>query len=180
MKYFILVLLIMLPSLAANSQVGNSSNIDSVYRSHSPSRAVLYSALVPGLGQLYNKKYWKLPFIYGAGGALAYGFTFNQLKYAKFSDAVFTNEKSHANVLIDGRYYDYQQQLNGQNYYRRNRDLCVLGLGAVYLLNIIDAMVDAHFYYFDVSDDLSIRLVPSWINNPGLTASFCLGINFGF
>jgi len=170
----------MLASIAANSQTGDSPTIDTILPNHSPGKAVLFSALVPGLGQIYNKKYWKLPLIYGAGGALAYGFTFNQLKYIKFSDAVFTNEKSHDKVLIDGRYYDYQQQLNGQDYFRRNRDLCVLGLGAVYLLNIIDAMVDAHFYYFDVSDDLSIRFVPILINNPGMAASLCFGINLGF
>jgi hypothetical protein len=180
MKYYILVLLMMATSLATNSQTRDSSTIDTILPNHSPSKAVLYSALVPGLGQIYNKKYWKLPFIYGAGGALAYGFSFNQLKYTKFRDAVSTNAESHGKVLIDGRSYDYQQQLNGQNYFRRNRDLCVLGLGAVYLLNIIDAMVDAHFYYFDVSDDLSIRLVPILINNPGMAASLCFGINLEF
>jgi len=170
----------MATSVTTYSQTRDSSTIDTILPKHSPSKAVLYSALVPGLGQIYNKKYWKLPFIYGAGGAFVYGFSFNQLKYSKFRNAVSANAESHANVIINGRSYDYQQQLNGQNYYRRNRDLCVFGLGAVYLLNIIDAMVDAHFYYFDVSDDLSIRLVPILINNPGMAASLCFGINLEF
>lgn len=126
---------------------------------HSPKKAALMSTFLPGLGQVYNKKYWKLPIIYVGFGALAYSINYNQMKY-----------KTYLNDLkdsYDGTYTGaYQQdQLNTlQHYYHRYRDLSVIGAAALYLLNIIDANVDAHLYTFDVSEDLSFRIHPAVIN----------------
>jgi hypothetical protein len=175
---FIAVLLIMLPE-PARSQQPDTVAADTVIRNHNPRMAVLFSALVPGMGQVYNQKYWKVPIIYGAGGAFAYFVGFNQLKYKKFRDAVASGTQDEV-VLIDGRYIPSENLERGRDYYRRYRDISVLGLGAIYLLNIIDAMIDANFFYYDVSDDLSMQLQPVMINMPGTTASLGFQINIGF
>jgi len=134
---------------------------------------------VPRPGQVYNKKYWKLPIIYGAGGAFAYFVSYNQLKYKKFRDA-YVNGDPDSPALIDGIYYDYSVLPRGRDYYRRYRDLSVLGLGVIYFLNIIDAMVDGPLFLYDVSDDLTMRLEPAIIENQGMTAAIGFRINLGF
>lgn len=163
----------------ARAQERDTVSVDTTVRRHTPRKAILYSAICPGLGQVYNRKYWKLPIIYGAGGAFVYYFRFYQLKYTKFREA---NDKGDTGevIFIDGAPYDFDDLARGRDWYRRYRDLNVLGMAAIYFLNIIDAMVDAHFFYFDVSDDLSMRLEPAIIENPGMTASVGFRINLGF
>ena len=146
---------------------------------HSPRKATLYSVLLPGLGQVYNQKYWKVPIIYGAGGAFAYFVGFNQVKYKKFRDA-YVNGEPGTPALIDGQYYDYEILPRGRDYYRRYRDLSALGFGAIYLLNIVDAMIDASFFYYDVSDDLSLQIQPVILENSDMTATLGVGIRIGF
>jgi hypothetical protein len=150
---------------------------------HSHRKAVLYSFICPGLGQVYNKKYWKIPFIYGGGGAFLYFINYNQLKYKKFRNALFDQKVTQEDVVIDGYPYRYESLGQGRDYYRRYRDLSVAGLAAIYLLNVIDAMVDAYFYYYDISDDLSLKVEPAVIQNIGLmgeTASLGIRIHIGF
>jgi len=150
----------------------------------SPRKAVLYSLVCPGLGQIYNRKYWKLPVIYGAGGTLMYFIAYNQTKYVKFRDAneVYVNTQGDPDgiTVIDGLNIPNSNLSRGMDYYRRYRDLSVLGFGVVYLLNVVDAMVDAYFFNFDVSDDLSMRLEPAMLNGPGLTSAMGVGINIRF
>lgn len=176
---FIIAGLLLVVSFRVDAQEQDTSSVVTSVRKHSPNKAVIYSAICPGLGQVYNKKYWKLPIIYGAGGAFAYFVGFNQLKYKKFRDA-YVNGKPNTQALIDGIYYDYDILPRGRDYYRRYRDLSVLGFGVVYFLNIVDAMVDAHFFYYDVSDDLTMRLEPAIIESPGMTAAVGFRINLGF
>jgi hypothetical protein len=145
---------------------------------HSPDRAIILSAVLPGLGQVYNKKYWKVPIIYGAEGALLYFIGYNQLKYKKFKDALF--EKPTEPVIIDGRAVNPSVLARGRDYYRRWRDLSVLGFAAVYFLNIVDAMVDANFFYYDVSDDLSLNINPALFNTFGNTSAIGLSFQIGF
>jgi Family of unknown function (DUF5683) len=156
---------------------------DTLVQDHSVRKAVIYSLVCPGLGQIYNKKPWKIPFIYGAGGTFMYYIVFNQMKYNKFRDALFDQKDTRESVIIDGAQYRYESLDQGRDYYRRYRDLSVAGLAAIYLLNIVDAMVDAHFFYYDISDDLSLKVQPAVIQNTGLagpTASLGLRINIGF
>jgi hypothetical protein len=162
-----------------SAQDVDTASVKPVVKSHKPNTAVLLSALVPGLGQIYNKKYWKVPIIYGAGGAFAYYLGYYQNKYVKFRTA-YTNGKEGQTFVIDGRQYPYESLSNGENFYRRYRDLNVLGLGAIYFLNIVDAMIDAHFFYYDVSDDLTMHIQPAVFNNPGAISSLGLQINFIF
>ncbi len=152
---------------------------DSVVRKHSPRKAVMYSLICPGLGQIYNKKYWKIPFIYGAGGAFLYYINYNQTKYKKFRNAIYNETDTQQRVVIDGYAYDYEDLDIARDYYRRYRDLSIAGLAAIYLLSAIDAMVDAHFFYYDITDNLSMRIQPA-VENPGSYASLGFKINFGF
>ncbi len=151
-------------------------------KKHSPRKAVMYSLICPGLGQVYNHKYWKLPIIYGAGGAFAYFVIYNQNKYKKFRDTRNNNEGAQPNETfwIDGYPYRYSVLGRGRDYYRRYRDLSIAGLGAIYLLNVIDAMVDAYFFNYDISDNLSLKMEPALIQGPGITASLGFRINLGF
>lgn len=163
-----------------NAQESDTASTRVETRMHSPQKAIFYSAIVPGLGQVYNKKYWKVPIIYGAGTTFIF-FTMRwNNKYQKFKDALYENADNHDPVWIDGREFDYDILPRARDSYRRWRDLCIAGTAAVYFLNIIDAMIDAHFVYYDVSDDLSLRISPAMINGPanpetafGLSVHLC-------
>ncbi|MBC8006335.1 MAG: hypothetical protein H7X84_12745 [Verrucomicrobia bacterium] len=137
---------------------------------HSPRKATIYSAALPGLGQIYNRKYWKVPFVYGGFAALGYFINFNHGEYIKFRQAYSDiidgnpNTSSHLKLIVnyqDTRESQYIETLRTtKDYWRRNRDLLVIGTAVFYAINIIDASVDAHFFKFDISDDLSMKWVP--------------------
>jgi len=114
-----------------------------------------------GLGQAYNKKYWKIPVIYGLTGVLTYFAIDNNKEYVVYKDAYkWRLDDNSATVdKFEGIYSDEDLRIL-KNYYRRNRDLSFIGMGVVYLLNVVDAAVDAHLFYFDVSDDLSLKVQP--------------------
>ena len=145
---------------------------------HSPRKAALLSTILPGAGQVYNKKYWKVPVIYAGAAGLAYSFQFNQSRYVKYRDAYKFRIDGDATTTDDyiGLYSD--DNLNTlQKYYHRYRDLTVIGFVALYALNIIDASVDAHLFTFDVSDNLSMKIEPTLINTVGMN-NYTGGINF--
>lgn len=136
-----------------------------------PQKAIWYSALCPGLGQLYNRRYWKLPVVAAAVVGVAYGIGWNQKYYTAYTNAyrdISDNNpstRSYMNVLPAGYTESDAQGLsdvfkNRQQTYRRSRDLSVLGAVGVYLICMIDAYVDAQLYDFDISPDLSL-LPPS-------------------
>jgi hypothetical protein len=128
---------------------------------HSPKKAVVFSMILPGLGQAYNKKYWKIPLVYAAAGGLMYSFQFNQSRYIKYRNAYSDRLKGIPDDYI-GKYSN--DQLNTLfKYYHRYRDLSVIGFAALYAINIIDASVDAHLFSFNVSDDLSFNIRPTLI-----------------
>ena len=121
------------------------------------------SAILPGLGQAYNKKYWKMPVIYAGFIGLGYAVSANHVKYKAYRDAYVARVDSDPNT-VDTKYmnlYTDGNLITLQDYYHRYRDLAIIGCAALYVLNIIDASVDAHLFNFDVSDDLSMRIVPS-------------------
>ena len=129
---------------------------------HSPKKAAMYSMILPGSGQVYNKKYWKVPFIYAAAAGLTYSLQWNQSHYIKYRNAY----RDRLNGVLDPTYVLYSDNdLNNDfTYFRRYRDLTVIGFAALYILNVIDASVDAHLFHFDVSDDLSFNIQPTLIN----------------
>jgi len=134
---------------------------------HSPGRATLMSALLPGLGQVYNKKYWKVPIIYIGGAVLVYFMHDQHLNYLDFDgayDKYSVMDNPPDRVEVDGNLFSVPTLKEGRDYYRRNRDLFIISISALYLLNVIDANVDAHFFQYDVSEDLSLRIEPSFYN----------------
>jgi hypothetical protein len=135
---------------------------DSSLKVHSPTKAALFSAALPGLGQVYNKKYWKIPIIYAGFGVFAYFITNNHKEYVKYREA-YDYVSSGDSTYIDNDYaykYNEDQLRDGKNYYRRNLEFTYILAGLWYILNILDATVDAHFFNFDIDDDLSLRIDP--------------------
>jgi hypothetical protein len=120
-----------------------------------PSKAAFYSALLPGLGQVYNKKYWKVPIVYGAIATSLYFYITNNNKYHSYRDAY---KRRLAGFQDDDyQYLDDSRLILAQRFYQRNRDLSLLVTVGFYILNIVDANVDAHLLQFNVSDKLSFQ-----------------------
>ncbi|UPT70312.1 MAG: DUF5683 domain-containing protein [Flavobacterium sp. JAD_PAG50586_2] len=120
-----------------------------------PSKAAFYSAILPGLGQAYNKKYWKIPLVYGAIGTSLYFYIDNGKKYHSYRDAY---KRRLAGFSDDQyQYLDDNRLIQAQRFYQRNRDLSLLVTIGFYVLNIVDANVDAHLIQFNVSDNLSFQ-----------------------
>ncbi len=142
-------------------------------------KATIMSACLPGLGQIYNKKYWKAPVIYVALGGIGYWGITNQIKYKYYSNnlkAIYDDDESTINSTL----YNSDQLVTQKRYYRKYRDIAIIVGALVYLVNIIDANVDAHLKTFDVSDDLSMQIKPySNIDyNNKLQAGLTLKLNF--
>jgi Family of unknown function (DUF5683) len=130
---------------------------------HPPKKAALMSACLPGLGQAYNKKYWKIPIIYAGFGGLGYSFGFNQIYFKRYRDALRLRYDNDPNTTDIYPFYSDDDLVTLKQFYQRWRDLSIIGMAALYTLNIIDASVDAHLFYFNVSDDLSLRAAPFMI-----------------
>lgn len=123
-----------------------------------PAKAAFYSAILPGLGQAYNKKYWKIPLVYGGMGAGIYFYSTNNTKYHEFRDEYKKRLNGTYNPLdpLFGN-LDNDRLISGQRFYQRNRDLSVIVIAAFYVLNIVDANIDAHFSQFNINNELSLR-----------------------
>lgn len=128
-----------------------SFNIDPL----TPAKAAFYSAVLPGLGQAYNKKYWKIPLVYGAIGSSLYFYISNGKKYHNYRDAYKRRLEGYSDDKYS--YLDNTRLIAAQKFYQRNRDLSALFVVAFYVLNIVDANVDAALLQFNVDENLSIR-----------------------
>ncbi len=122
-------------------------------------KATIMSACFPGLGQIYNRKYWKAPVIYVALGGIGYWGITNQVKYKYYSNNLRAANDDDVNT-INETLYSSDQLITQKKYYQKYRDVSIMLGALVYLVNIIDANVDAHLRTFDVSDDLSLQLNP--------------------
>lgn len=147
-------------------------------RKFSPRKAAIRSAILPGWGQVYNKKYWKVPLVYAAIGIPAYTFFYNKQWYEKTRDA--------AKMLSLGDTIDFRNRvdpklhvfftttnsvsslLNYRNQFRRDMDYSVLFFLVAWGLNVVDATVDAHLKGFDVSEDLSLKIQPRFERGAGI------------
>ncbi|MFP5471330.1 MAG: DUF5683 domain-containing protein [Bacteroidia bacterium] len=163
-KNFLILILVFFSFSTFSQQEEKKSD---TIKKHSPHKAAVLSAILPGAGQIYNRKYWKAPIVWGALGTAVY-FTIDNTK------------------IYNGLKNEYIARLNGKsdtvaeicdlrnpvacptdtifkytNKYRRWRDISVIATTAIYVLQIIDAAVDAHLFYFDVSDDLSLVWSPN-------------------
>lgn len=131
-------------------------------KEHSPGKATIMSACLPGLGQIYNKKYWKVPVIYAGLGVMGYFIYTNTDEYMNYKCAYI--ESSYGNN--NGAYsdlvnkYTTDELLSAREYYRRNLEISCLLTALWYALNILDATVDAHLYTFNISENLALNLEP--------------------
>ena len=205
---FTIFFTILTGNLAVKAQQINISNdslqvvtpIPKVVRS--PKKASIYAALFPGLGQIYNRKYWKLPIIYGGYAGLIYVLGWNNNQYqdyyqgyriiSQYTSAAGMKQEERAfldnmiknpSISLDNpSTYTYisTQIKSGKDYYRRNRDLTIIGIAALHVLSIIDASVDANLFDFDISDDLSMRIepMPIYLGDQNLVMGFNLAIKF--
>ena len=139
----------------------------------SPKKAAIYSAILPGTGQVYTKKYWKVPIIYAGILSSAYYINENNKKYNLYKSAAINSiNNNSSNQIVNGNDYSYSELKILKDYYRRNREISYFSFIAVYVLNVVDASVGAHLYHFNVSDDISLNITPfSNFNNQGLNLS---------
>ena len=133
---------------------------------HPSSKAVLFSAILPGAGQAYNKKYWKIPIIYAGIGVLIYSIDYNNKNFKTFKSAYIARTDNDSLTTDNYPRYTADNLRTLFEYYRRNRDLSYIIAGALYVLNIVDAYVDAELFHFDVSDNLSLNTTPFIMNSP--------------
>ena len=143
----------------------------------SAKKASILSIILPGSGQIYNKKYWKVPIIYSSLATSIYFICDNQKKLTNYENAYNDRFNGRIDDYID--IYNNTQLISIIDYYERNRDISMMITAAIYLLNIVDASVDAHLFDFDVSEDLSIETKPEIINTPnGKTKALSIKMNF--
>lgn len=173
---------------------------------HSPHRATIYAMVLPGLGQVYNRQWWKLPILYGGVGATVYGISWNSRNLKKYKSAYidysryledksknpelpYPENPSWEKVYLGGNVENFtsQQQMNFQTQlknrktnFKRNRDLLYIVMGGIYAIQIIDACVFAHFYDFEINEDLSLNVQPESFYTPaaGGMVGLTLTLNF--
>ncbi|MFV8337086.1 DUF5683 domain-containing protein [Flavobacterium sp. RSP29] len=142
-----------------------------------PAKAAFFSAILPGLGQAYNKKYWKIPLVYGALGTSVYFYIDSNRKYHQYRNAYKNRLEGY--TTDDLAFLDNDRLIAGQKFYQRNRDLSALVTLAFYALNIIDANVDAALIQFNVDENLSVRPV-LYPNDVTLKTNVGLTFNYNF
>ena len=143
-----------------------------------PSKAAFYSAILPGLGQAYNKKYWKIPLVWGGIGTGIYFYVRNDKQFDRYRDAYkrrlagFKDDEFYESISDDGL-------IRAQDQFRRNKEVSLLITLGLYALNIIDANVDAHLLQFNVDENLSLS--PHYqYNQMENTSDLGLTVNFKF
>jgi len=160
----LLVLNVVIPKYS----FAQKKDIDTLYLEHSPKKATYWS-LIPGAGQIYNKKYWKVPIVYVGFGVIGYFAVTNRTEYIKYRDAYICSatlgEQCENELALK---YSTGDLKIIRDYYRRNTELSFIVGAAWYVLQMIDAVVDAHLYYWNVDDDISLKVEPV-INSSTLT-----------
>ncbi len=143
-----------------------------------PIRSMWLAMVFPGGGQIYNRKYWKLPIVYGGFLGCAYALTWNNQMLHDYSQAYLDimdsdpNTKSYEKMLpmgydITGKEERFKEMFkNKKNYFRKYRDMSIFAFAGVYLLSVVDAYVDGELSTFDISEDLSMRVMPTMIQTP--------------
>jgi len=157
-----------------------------------PLKATMLAVAFPGFGQIYNRKFWKIPFVYAGFGGLAYSVGFNTSKYnemmkayqdftdkipetASYIELIKGSEPSEYDPVLHPETYDPSNQswvednlLKAVDYYKKYRDLTYIGIAAWYLITVLDANVDASLANFDVTDNLDLQVAPLQLPVPGV------------
>lgn len=186
-----IVFLFLLFGHAVTAQQADSTQTESVVKQkqrkvRDPKKAALFSAVAPGGGQIYNGRFWKLPFVYGALGTVTYLYFDNRSIYREFR-AAYINDLNFEDPDYEPSIYAAQNiqasTLRAKaDEARLNMEYCIIGFAAVYALQIIDATVDAHLSSFDVDDDLSLDWHPTIqpAFQPGKPTGMMTGFNLNF
>jgi len=161
----------------------------SMYSTHSPAKAAIMSAVLPGLGQIYNKKYWKLPIVYAAIGISAERFIFFQNEFNRYRRAYIDindgdpNTNFHKTLGFPPSYSEEQMRqpiTKRKEMLRTWRDYAIVAIVASYALNIIDANVDAHLMDFSLDDNISLNIRPCFLGNDVKSKKIGLSLQFTF
>lgn len=180
-----------LPKLEIKEEINPYNLIKPEFKPN-PTKAVIYSAIFPGLGQAYNRKYWKLPIVYGGFLGVVYAFTWNGRYYSDYADAfsdmalgtgdrwkdflpTVTEDEIKLNPQERLRYQDLLKRK--RDFYRRYRDLSIIVGAGLYVLCMIDAYVDAQLFDFDMSEDLSMTVAPM-VWTPNSISGTTVGVQF--
>lgn len=146
---------------------------------HSPSTATWLSVAIPGAGQIYNGKWWKVPILYGGFAATGYFIVENNRQLNFWSEVIDMRlDPNQTDEYVD--IYTNNQLFTIQNEYRRLRDLSIIITVAIYGLQILDANVDAHLYNFDITDDISLDWQPNFVTDPRFGAIYGASIQIRF
>ena len=183
-------------TLLVVEQKGLAAKRDWATWTPNPHRALWMALVIPGGGQIYNRKYWKLPIIYGGMMGCVYALTWNNMMYRDYSQAYLDimdsdpntqsyNKFLHLGATIDKSNEERYKKLfkSRKDKYRRWRDMSMFCLIGVYALSVVDAYVDAELSAFDISKDLSLKVAPTVITGGSLTANSlensAVGVNVG-
>lgn len=181
-------------SLVVNDTTSILLNVETKVFKPNPTKAVIYSAIFPGLGQIYNRKYWKLPIVYGGFLGFSYAIAWNGRYYTDYSNGFKDIMDEDPATDSWKNFLPYGQDPESvdkewlktvlkrrKDFYRRYRDLSIIGTIAMYALSMVDAYVDAQLFDFDMSTDLSFRIEPTIIQkNDYLANSFGVQCSFHF
>lgn len=152
--------LLLLNFITTPQAVSQEKTTDTLSLKHSPKKATYWS-LIPGAGQIYNKKYWKLPIVYTGFGVIGYFAVTNRNEYLKYHDAYICSATLGDECTNElAQKYNTEDLKTIRDYYRRNTELSFIAGAAWYILQMLDAVVDAHLYYWNVNDDISLKVEP--------------------
>lgn len=163
-KSFLLLLCIIWSLRLSAQTVDTSKAVKHAHPYPSVLKATLLSAVVPGLGQFYNKRYWKIPIVYVGVAVTTYFIVTNQNYYNTYNNALKTRDAGGTDPYYN--IYSSSEMSTIITYYHRNRDISVIAAAAIYVLQLVDANVDAQLHGFDVSDNISLHFTPNIIPNP--------------
>ena len=141
-----------------------------------PKKAGIYSAIIPGSGQVYTKKYWKIPIIYAGLITSTYYIKESNTYYQLYKNTYINRLAGNHSDEFSGEYSD-TDLITLTNHYRRNREISILFLAGTYLLNILDASISAHLFNYDISEDISFHIEPVYFlkeDANGISLSFNL------
>ncbi len=182
MLFFVLLAFPALNAAPCAASVAEMAKKDSVKTSrHSPAAAMLLS-IIPGGGQIYNKKYWKVPIVYACLGASAYCIYYTGNEVFTYRNEYINRKNGVVSKLNpDLASIPDENLIKQKNQYLRYMEISIGVTAILYALNMIDAVVDAHLYDFDISDDLSLRVSPALLNNQFARSSLpAYGVSFSF
>ncbi len=162
-KLFFIISFFTLSSISVSFGQKSDSlkTIPDTAKKHSTMTATIMSAIVPGLGQVYNRKYWKVPIVYGGLLTAGYFLKINRDAYRELKVAYIATVDADSTTLSKINLNESGLKTY-MDFYRTRMEICYIAFGMLYVLNIVDATVDAHLFTFDVSDDLSLKIMPEF------------------